>query len=293
MAVVPFRLPAPGRPAEAARTFVRTPAGRRLAFVERGQGPDVVLIHGTLMTADDMALSVLDRLAADRRCVAFDRPGHGWSDHVRGGDASLWSQAATLRAAARALGLRRPVLCGHSFGGAVALAWAMAFPDDVSGAVALAPICFPEPRLEQALFGARAVPGWGDALSLALGATLDPALLSAMWRAMFLPQPMPERFASGFPFARAGRPEQLVAEGESAACYWADLARSALGYPACPVPVAVLCGAADLVVNPFTQGAAAALLLPGGRLTLLPEVGHMLHHAEPAAVAAAVRSFAP
>lgn len=291
MAVVPFRAPAQARPTGASRAYVDTPSGRRIAYVERGRGADVVLIHGTLMTADDMALSMLEPLAADRRCIAFDRPGHGWSDHVRGEDASLWSQAATLRDAALALGLRRPVVCGHSFGGAVALAWAMAFPDEVSGAVALAPVCFPEARIEQALFGARAVPGWGDALSLTLGATLDPVMLPALWRAMFLPQPMPERFASDFPFARAARPEQMTAEGENAALFWPDLARSALGYPLCRVPVEVMCGTADLVVNPYLQGAVAAALLPRGRLRLLPGLGHMLHHARPDAVAAAVRSF--
>ena len=165
MAVVPFpRRPSVGLPAGPAppRRFVGTAAGRRIAYAETGAGPPAVLVHGTLMTADDMRLGPMEALARRFHCIAFDRPGHGWSDHVRGADASLWAQAATLRDAVQALGLSRPVICGHSYGGAVALAYGLAYPDEVSGIVALAPICFPEPRLEHLLFGPRAVPAAGD-----------------------------------------------------------------------------------------------------------------------------------
>ncbi len=294
MGVVPFpvRAPATGGAGAAHRRFADTAEGRRIAYLAAGAGPAAVLIHGTLMTADDMRLGPMDALAHHFNCVAFDRPGHGWSDHVRGTDASLWAQAATLRGAVRALGLERPVVCGHSFGAAVALAYGMAFPDEVAGVVAMAPICFPEPRLEQLLFAPRAVPATGDLLSRALGATLDPVLLPALWRAMFLPQAMPDRFASDFPFGRAGRPEQIVTEAENAVALWTDLPRSALSYAGCRVPVRFLCGGADIVVNTFTQGAVAAALIPGARLRLLPGIGHMLHHVMPDAVVEAVRDVA-
>lgn len=297
MTVVPFRRPAAAAPEPdhapgADRRFVVTADRRRIAYVEAGAGPDLVLIHGTLMTADDMRLGPMGALAERFHCIAFDRPGHGWSDHRRGVDASLWSQAATLRAAVRALGLSRPLLCGHSFGAAVALAYGMDHPAEVAGVVALAPICFPEPRLEQALFGPRAIPGPGELLSRILGATTDPVLLPALWRAMFLPQAMPARFAASFPFARAGRPEQIVTEAENAAALWGDLSRSALAYGRCAVPVRILCGGADIVVNTFTQGALAAAVIPGARFDLPPGAGHMLHHLDPEAVAAAVAALA-
>ena len=291
-AVVPFPLagamPQPERPVPPDRRFAHTAEGRRIAYVEAGVGADVVLVHGALMTADDMRLGPMPSLARSFRCVAFDRPGHGWSDHLRGVDVSLWGQMETLRGAVRALGLDRPVVCGHSFGGAVALAYAMAHPDEIAGAVALAPICFPEPRLEQVLFGARAVPVAGDLLSRAMSATLDPPMLGSLWRAMFLPQPMPEAFAEGFPFDRARRPAQMVSEAENALALWPDLARSALGYAGCRAPVRILSGTADIVVNGLTQGALAAALIPTARLEWLPGLGHMLHHARPDAVVGAV-----
>ncbi len=268
------------------------PAGRALCYAEAGSGPDVLLIHGTLTTLDDMRLGPMETLSRHFHIVAVDRPGHGGSDHDRLGDASPWARAATIRDAAHALALRRPVICGHSFGGAVALACGMAYPDEVAGVVAVAPICFPELRLEHLLFEARAMPLWGDTLAGAMGASLDPAMLALLWRAMFLPQAMPPRYAAEFPFALAGRPEQTVAEGENAVALWPGLARSALGYAACRVPVRVLCGNADIVVNTLTHGFPAARMIPNARFELLPGIGHMLHHFRIDAVEAAVRVLA-
>ena len=281
----------PGRAIPAHRRFAQTAEGRTIAYVEAGAGRDVVLIHGTLMTADDMRLGPMPALSQAFRCIAFDRPGHGWSDHVRGADASLWAQMETIRGAVRALGLERPVICGHSFGGAVALAYAQAHPDEIAGAVALAPICFPEPRLEQLLFGPRANPLAGDLLSRAMEVTLDTVLLPTLWRAMFLPQQMPQGFAAEFPFARAGSADQLVNEAENAVAMWLDLTRSVLGYAACRAPVRMLCGTADLVVNNQTQGAIAAAVMPTARFAWLHGLGHMLHHARPDAVVDAVTAL--
>ena len=273
------------------RAFVTTPSGRRIAYLEAGTGRDVVVIHGILMTADDMALALMRTLSPHVHCVAIDRPGHGWSDHRVGEDASLWAQAATIVEVIRALGLRRPVVCGHSLGGAVALACAMAHPDDIAGVVALAPICFPEARIEQLMFGARAIPLSGTLLSRLLSMTLDPLLLPALWRAMFLPQRMPDRFAAEFPFAVAGSAASLRADGESAAAFWPDLARSAMTYSRCRVPVRIIAGEADLVVNNRAQGALAASIIPSARFDQMPGLGHMLHHFRPDAVAMAIQGI--
>lgn len=265
--------------------------GRSLSYVEAGQGGDVVLIHGTLVTMDDMRLGPMPALAQRFHVVAFDRPGHGASEAIRFADASLWNHVEAIRAAVTALGLQRPVICGHSSGGAVALAYGLAYPDEIAGVVALAPICFPEPRLETVLFGLRSVPWFGDALSRANHRSSDPLLLPLLWNAMFLPQLMPDRFAAGFPFGRAGDARRLIAEGENAVAMASDLARSVALYSSCRVPVHILCGDADLVVNTFLHGLPASRLIPGARFTMVPGMGHMLHHFRADAVGNAIEAF--
>jgi hypothetical protein len=59
------------------------PAGRfvdvdgiRLHYIDRGLGPPVVLLHGTLVRLEDLVASgLVDRLAKNHRVIAFDRPG--------------------------------------------------------------------------------------------------------------------------------------------------------------------------------------------------------------------------
>ncbi|MCJ2072981.1 alpha/beta hydrolase [Methylobacterium sp. J-030] len=264
---------------------------RTIAYAENGSGPDLVAIHGTLMCLEDLWLGPVPALAEHFRVVAVDRPGHGFSLRPRGRAADLWDQAARIRDAVRQIGLHKPVILGHSFGGAVALAYGMLHPEEIAGVVAVAPICFPELRLEQMLFGPRALPFGGEPLSHMLGATSDKALLPLLWNAMFLPGTMPEIMARAFPFDLAARPAQITAEGEDAGWLWPGLTRSMLGYPTLRVPVRLLAGSADLVVNTALHAQRATGLIPDAQLDLLPGSGHMLHHFHAAAVVRAALSF--
>jgi pimeloyl-ACP methyl ester carboxylesterase len=279
-----FRAPIYGGPVlaesgelPAKSSFVSTASGERLRYVAGGAGAPVVLIHGALVTLEDMLLGPFDPLAEHYRVVAFDRPGHGLSERPRL-QGSPWIQARMIHDGVVALGLERPVLVGHSFGGAVALAYALLFPDEVRSVVALAPIAFPEIRLEQVLFGPRAVPVSGDALAYSLGPVIDAALLPLLWEMMFKPQPMPERFRREFPFRLAGRPEGAQANGEDAAAMISSMSVAAGLYPTCRVPVQVIAGSADLVVSPDRHAKPLAWMLPRGELQIIPGLGHMLHH---------------
>lgn len=266
--------------------------GGSIAFAETGEGPPVVLIHGTLMALEDVWLPLAPLLADRHRVVALDRPGHGLSMRRRLVDASPWRQARAIREALERLGLRRPVVVGHSFGGTVALCLALSDPEAVAGAVALAPLCFPEPRLEQALFGPRSVPGAGDELATILSGTLDRAMLPLLWRAIFLPQAVPPGFAERFPWPYACGAGRMIAEGEDAMSIWTAMGRAAAAYPTCRVPVRILGGTADIVVNNALHGFMAAALMPDARFAWLQGTGHMLHHFHPDRVVAEVEALA-
>jgi pimeloyl-ACP methyl ester carboxylesterase len=52
--------------------------GVRLHYLERGEGPPVVLLHGKVVTPEEFQTSgVVDLLARQHRVIAFDRPGFG------------------------------------------------------------------------------------------------------------------------------------------------------------------------------------------------------------------------
>lgn len=272
------------------RQFIEV-AGLRLAYVEAGSagGRPVVLLHGALTGLDDPLLALQGALAGEARLIAFDRPGYGGSE---GGweSASIWTQAALFRAAFTALDLRRPLLVGHSLGGAAAIAFALQTPEEVAGVVAVSPLAFPEARLEHLLFGPRAAPLGGDLLSFA-AMPLDALLMPAVWATMFHPQPVPPAFARIFPTTEAGERSRLKTVARESARLIPDLSRSVSLYAGNRVPVRILCGDRDRVINPLLHGRALAAALPHSRFIDLPGVGHMGHHARPDAVAKAVRDL--
>ncbi|GJE58306.1 alpha/beta fold hydrolase [Methylobacterium trifolii] len=261
-----------------ARAFVPLTGERSIAYAEAGAGSPVVLIHGTLMTLEDMWLPLGPDLSRRHRVVAVDRPGHGLSVRRRLVDASPWRQAELIHAALEVMGVERPIVVGHSFGATVALCYGLLYPERTGGIVALAPLCFPELRLEQALFGPRFPLVAGTALASVLAKVADPVLLPLLWRAIFLPQTMPMAFARRFPAGYASGPDRMIAEGEDAMSVWPALTRLALSYGSCRVPVRILGGSADVVVNNAAHGSAAARLIPGARFRWMPGIGHMLHH---------------
>jgi pimeloyl-ACP methyl ester carboxylesterase len=107
--------------------------GYDLSYVDLGQGPAVVFVHG-LMSSHRTWGTQPERLARRHRVVAPDLYGHGESDKPVG-DYSLGAHAATLRDLLDALDIRSATLVGHSLGGGIAMQFAYLFPDRVNGIV--------------------------------------------------------------------------------------------------------------------------------------------------------------
>jgi pimeloyl-ACP methyl ester carboxylesterase len=114
---------------------VLTIDGHRVHYVVMGEGPDLVLVHGASGNTRDFTHALAGRLAMRYRVIVMDRPGLGYTDRIDPQGASLAAQAGLLSDAATRLGADRPIVFGHSYGGAVALAWALSRPDNVSALV--------------------------------------------------------------------------------------------------------------------------------------------------------------
>jgi pimeloyl-ACP methyl ester carboxylesterase len=261
--------------------------GRTLRVLQSGEGPPVVLIHGILGMAEDMASGLFEALSPSHRVIAVDRPGHGGSLRHRF-ESSPTRQAELIREGLAQLGIGTPVLVGHSIGGTVALAYARAWPEEVRGLVLLAPPAYPELRpIEHTYLSPRAAPWFGPLVSRAAHDMVDPAVLPLLQKAMFAPQDIPDYWATGFPHAQVLRPEQMTANGEDISEQPA-LAALAMTYRAIPTPTVILTGDKDGIVNPSRHARALAVALPNARLEMLPGLGHMNHHFAQAAIAAAV-----
>lgn len=280
---------------EAAAEAQYPPVGRLLeidglqvhAHVE-GSGPDLVLIHGANGNLRDFTFALTERLARDYRVIAFDRPGLGWSDPLPEGNTSPMAQADHLRAAALELGVRRPIVLGHSYGGAVALAWGLRAPGDTSALVILAgashpwegPLSFTQTFPATRLGAAAVVP---FVTALANADTVENVL-----EGVFRPDPVPEGYAEHIGAGLALRRDQIVRNARQVSNLKPHVALMAPHYPDLPMPIEILHGTADRTVGIAIHAERLEADAPHATLTRLEGIGHMPQHAAPEAVIEAI-----
>jgi pimeloyl-ACP methyl ester carboxylesterase len=110
--------------------------GHALAYQEAGppDGPVVVLLHGLASDADTWDKAIAPLAARGLRVLAVDLIGHGYSDKPAG-DYLLTDFAESLGHFLDALGIASATLCGHSFGGAIAMFFGSRNPERVERVV--------------------------------------------------------------------------------------------------------------------------------------------------------------
>jgi pimeloyl-ACP methyl ester carboxylesterase len=145
LAIALYFVSATRRIARMARRLVPPPGkfveidGNRIHYVDRGEGPPILFLHG-LGGTQFQFLPLFPRLEKDFRLVAVDRPGSGYSTRRGLTPASPKEQAEFVARFIDAVGLDRPLLVGHSLGGAVALATALDFSEKISGLALISPL---------------------------------------------------------------------------------------------------------------------------------------------------------
>jgi pimeloyl-ACP methyl ester carboxylesterase len=116
--------------------------GLRLSYLEQGTAvedqPTLVLLHG-LMGCAETFVPLMEELGAGQHVIALDLPGAGQSERREDIDARLLPTAELVASFLKMLNVTRPVLLGHSHGGAVALSVAARYREMVRSLVLLAP----------------------------------------------------------------------------------------------------------------------------------------------------------
>jgi pimeloyl-ACP methyl ester carboxylesterase len=269
--------------------------GLRQHVVELGAAsaaPPIVLIHGAGCNLEDMRLALGDRLAVRHCVILIDRAGLGWSERCgREGSAPAY-QAAMLRGVLDRIGVARAIVVGHSWGGALAAAFALDYPQRVAGLALLAPPLYPLMRSMTWLYAIFATPlaGWLYAYTLAL--PLSVPFIGLGLGSAFLPQSPPRGYVRRTAALLLLRPATFLANARDVADLKQNLAAQAVRYPALAVPTVIIAGNRDLVVPLRSHALAFAAAVPAAKLVVLPGIGHMLHHAAPERVVAEIEELA-
>jgi len=116
--------------------------GLRWSFLEKGKAtpeqPTLVLLHGLMGCAQTFA-PLMESLGTNLHIVALDLPGAGESERRDDLDPRLLATAEQVARVLQVLGIKRPVVLGHSHGGAVALSLSARYRDSLRSLVLLAP----------------------------------------------------------------------------------------------------------------------------------------------------------
>jgi pimeloyl-ACP methyl ester carboxylesterase len=250
--------------------------GRAVHVHVQGNGPDLILLHGAsgnLREFDELG----SLLAQQYRVIALDRPGLGYSQGLDLADVGLAAQARHLAAAAERLGVHRPLILGHSYGGAVALAWAIAGLLQPSGLMLISAPTMPWDgwldnwyRVTRTEFGQRhAIP--------AVAAFVPRAVLTKSVREVFAPESVPDTYFVDKCISLAIRRETLRHNTAQINRLLADIQTQLPHYGEVRVPVELLHGTQDGVVPFHLHSQLLTLLLPDSILTPLQDAGHMPH----------------
>ena len=273
----------PVRDVEAPLLQYRTIHGYRRAFRVAGSGPALLLIHGVGCNSKSWE-PVHAKLAQRFTVIAPDLLGHGESDKPHA-DYSLPAFANGMRDLLAVLGIDRVTVVGHSFGGGVAMQFAYQYPElverivlvnaggvskDVSLALRLAAM----PMGAEALAMLRApgvmpaIRGFGRAVGAVLGST-------RLGRDVTDVVEMLEGFQDPAGLAAFARTLRSVVDARGQFVTMLD--RS---YLVQSVPVQIIWGEDDLII-PVDHAHTAHAAIPGSRMEIFEDSGHMPFHDHP------------
>jgi pimeloyl-ACP methyl ester carboxylesterase len=245
--------------------------GTRLHFVIKGAGRPVVLIHGNPGSGQDWT-RLFGPLAAYHKIIAFDRPGHGLSQRPKHIDVTVEVQARLLHDALKQLHVERPIVVGHSWGGALALVYAINYPQEVAGVVLVAPAVY-ESQGGVSLTNLPAVPVVGDAVNSVLTPLFGASVVRSELKKAFSPDPVPKNYLRSV-LSEWTKPKKVKAYSLDEASLNDCLKKFSPRYPEIRVPVSILAGDSDLIVSEKENAARLHQALPKSHLIVLPKTGH-------------------
>ena len=258
----------------------------RLHFVIKGSGRPVVLIHGNPGSCQDWA-KLYGPLASGYCGFAFDRPGHGHSERPNHRPITVEIQAQMLHQALKELNVAEPILVGHSWGAALALSYALQFPDDLAGAVLLAPAVY---ESDDGISFLTKLPAWpviGDVANFLFTPLLGAWIVREDLQKAFAPDPVPKHYLRRA-LSEWTRPKKVKWYSVDDALLNTSLPKFTPRYADIRVPVVIVTGDSDLIVPAKENAHRLYETLPHAEIVVLEKTGHQIPFTCPDAVVDAI-----
>jgi pimeloyl-ACP methyl ester carboxylesterase len=272
--------------------------GCRLHYREEGPRDrpmrgTVVLLHGASSNLVESMLGLGRSLSQSYRVLAFDRPGHGWSERRPGlSEAEPARQAALIAGALRQLDIRNAVIVGHSWSGTIVPHLALDHADVTGAILVLSGITSPWPGGYIGWYR-RLIDSWaGWLLMRTLAVPILLLFRPLMKRKTFWPQAAPKGIVTKGFIPLAFRPRAYEANMQDFAVMYDAVLRQSVRYREIRLPVTVVAGDRDEIVWTDLHSLSFAREVAGAELILMPGIGHMPQYADQETVLAAIVALA-
>ncbi|QKC97145.1 alpha/beta fold hydrolase [Mesorhizobium sp. NZP2298] len=256
--------------------------GNRIHYVDVGEGRPIVFLHGLGAQLHHFRHTLFGHFGPGYRLIALDRPGSGYSVRANGATGRLPEQAALVRRFIERLGLERPLVVGHSLGGAIALTLAVEYPTAISGIALLALLTHLETRARQR-FDLLYIPSrllrWIMAYTVAIPLSLRYARPAMEF--IFGPQAFPADYMVAGGGWLGLRPGHFQATSADIVAIERDLGRIEQRYDEIAMPAGILFGTADRVIDIRVHGEPMRGRIKGLDFEPVDGVGHMPQFVEP------------
>ena len=267
--------------------------GNRIHYVDVGEGRPIVFLHGLGAQLHHFRHTLFGHFGPGYRLIALDRPGSGYSTRANGATGRLPEQAALVRRFIEKLGLERPLVVGHSLGGAVTLTLAVEHPEAISGIALLAPLTHLETRGRQG-FDLLYIPSrlrrWIMAYTVAIPLSLRYARPTMEF--IFAPQVFPADYMVDGGGWLGLRPVHFQATSADVVAVEQDLGRIEQRYGEIVMPAGILFGTADRVIDIRIHGEPMLGKIAGLDFEPVDGVGHMPQFVEPKRVTGFIERIA-
>ena len=265
--------------------------GARLHYVDRGSGPAIVMVHGLGGQIRNFTYALSQLLEGEHRLIIVDRPGSGYSSARARSTPDIRAQGRLVARLIDRLGLEKPLVVGHSLGGAVALAAALGAPGKIGGLLLLAPLTQPMDQVPEVFRRLQRDSKLSRKLvARTIGVPVGRLTSKPNLRMIFAPDPVPDDFRTRGGGLLALRPGNIEAAMYDIFAARDDLDAITRRYGELKLPVSILFGRGDRLLDPELHGRRTADMLPDGELELM-EGGHMLPVTHAEACARALRAL--
>ncbi len=256
--------------------------GLKVRYVQLGNGPDILFVHGALCSIEDF-MPIAQELSKKYKVTIFDRPGCGFSE-VDEYHYSLEGNASIVKGIIEKLDLDNPLIVGHSHGTSVLATFAVRYPQYAKGYVFMGVCVYPDKVIpfkettfsDQLIAKVISLPVFGTGVSRIILPLAGKDMLRDSFTQIFKPGLIPDGYMeTGYSWSLD--PRCLVTLFRNSNDYDKQINTVYEKYPQIKQKISIIQGEQDYYTDTVPGSQLLAKEIKKSKLTMLPDTGHMIY----------------